>query len=178
MTNQELRLAIRRVLKDAGVNARRASISVRDAGYSTSVRIIIRDLTVDAAEVNRLADQFEEIRRCEHSGEILEGANTYVNVWYCDNAVKIAVEEKVKEAQNLWDEVHKTCKPGYGMTVARSKKHNSTATLMLGEHAARNQIVIFTDGDGCSNIKLGTHSAHCVYTFARALVLYELHGHF
>ena len=47
-----------------------------------SINCRIKDLSIDPEVVERIAYEYEKIDRCEYSGEILAGGNTYVFVTY------------------------------------------------------------------------------------------------
>jgi hypothetical protein len=75
---------LRAALKQAGFNARQ--VSVRH-DHST-LRVTIRDASVSLAKVQEIAGAFESVRRCEASGEILLGGNTYVDTAYDDKVIQ------------------------------------------------------------------------------------------
>jgi len=82
MTNRELSNEIRSKLKEAGFSSKDYSIRVRDAGYSTSVDIRVKNPKVRVSEVSKIVKQFESVERDERTGDILEGGNTYVHCQY------------------------------------------------------------------------------------------------
>lgn len=86
MTNQHKTPAqnLRAELKAAGYKP--SAISVRSR--HGSLNITIKDKTIALDKVQEIANGFSNVRRCEASGEILSGGNTFVFVQY---------GEKVKE---------------------------------------------------------------------------------
>jgi hypothetical protein len=74
---------LRAALKTAGLNGRR--VTVRHD--HNTLRVTIRDASVSLSKVKEIADQFVSIRRCEATGEILCGGNTFVDVSYTDALV-------------------------------------------------------------------------------------------
>lgn len=78
---------IRQALRSIGYNARK--VSVRSPYYG-SITFTIRDASVDRKAIEEFAKQYEEIDRCEASGEILSGGNTFVHV------------EATEEVQDAW----------------------------------------------------------------------------
>jgi len=75
---------LRNALKAAGHNARR--VTVRH-DHST-LRVTIRDAGVSLSTVQAIADSFETVRRCQVTGEILCGGNTYVDVRYLPELIE------------------------------------------------------------------------------------------
>lgn len=79
---------IRKALKaDLGANAR--AVSVRSSKYSlgATIHVTIKSARFGIADVERIARRVETVRRCEATGEILNGGNTYVSVRYADDAI-------------------------------------------------------------------------------------------
>lgn len=96
MTNKELKQAIKTALAENGY-ARGYSISVRDCGYSTAVKITVTDPAVNRAEVERIAKGFEEYER-DIDGEILQGGNTYVIADYKSDIFDEVIQEWMETA--------------------------------------------------------------------------------
>lgn len=84
MTNKEINTAIKKELKDAGYRTRDFSVSVKDCGYSTSIRITIKNPEINRKTVERLLLHWESVDRDLVTGEILGGANTYLFIRYAD----------------------------------------------------------------------------------------------
>jgi len=72
---------IRKQLKTLGYSAR--DVSVRSDHNSLDITIRRNGLNVKA--IRDIANSYENIRRCEASGEILSGGNTYVTVGFADD---------------------------------------------------------------------------------------------
>lgn len=72
---------IRKQLKTLGYSTR--DVSVRSDHNSLDITIRRNGLNVKA--IRDIANSFENIRRCEASGEILSGGNTYVTVGFADD---------------------------------------------------------------------------------------------
>jgi hypothetical protein len=110
LSNKELSKAIQNDLKAAGVPRAAYSIRVQDCGYSVSVRINIKDLSVLPAEVKRIALHYQEYER-DVSGEILQGGNTYIFVdydWKTLNNASAPYQEKAAAIRgNGYQEVMK-----------------------------------------------------------------------
>ena len=84
---------IRNQLKTLGYGAR--DVSVRSD--HSSLDVTIRRSGLNVAAIKRIANSFENIRRCEASGEILSGGNTFVFVRFSDD-VRDAVAAQVRVA--------------------------------------------------------------------------------
>jgi hypothetical protein len=65
-------------LKAIGITNKQVSCR----GDYNSITCRIKDLTIDPEIVRAIASEYEKIDRCEYSGEILCGGNTYVSVCY------------------------------------------------------------------------------------------------
>lgn len=76
--------SVRAALKTAGFNARQ--VTVKAPSYQ-SIKVTVRDGAVSLSKVRAIALSFEVVRRCEASGEILGGGNTFVDVEYADAVV-------------------------------------------------------------------------------------------
>ena len=59
-------------------------ISVKTDSYSmgASIDVAIKDIDIDIEEVRNIAVKHENVFRDKHTGDILAGGNTYVNVKY------------------------------------------------------------------------------------------------
>lgn len=78
MTDKERLAAIRKELKEHGYNNRR--VGVRYDGYA--IWVTIKELAIDKKEIESIAMKYESYSRDEHTGEILQGGNTFVFVDY------------------------------------------------------------------------------------------------
>jgi len=80
---------IRNELKKQGWNVRQ--VSVRRS--KCSIDVTIKDAKVPLSVVESIAKKHEVINRCEYSGDILSGANTFVRVDYADEVIKPLVKQ-------------------------------------------------------------------------------------
>jgi hypothetical protein len=87
---------IRKDLKAAGFASRSISVKTSKTG---SVRVEIKDASIPAEKVKEIAYRQQKIDRCETTGEILSGGNTFVFVGYARGALKVAGEELTVELQ-------------------------------------------------------------------------------
>jgi len=86
---------IRNALKAAGFGARDISVRARNYTTSSSVDVEIKRADISLAAVERIAEQFQHVRR-DGSGEILGGGNTFVGVKYADGAL-VEIAATVRE---------------------------------------------------------------------------------
>lgn len=96
---------IRADLKAAGYKARDISVRCNNIGYSSAVRITIKKANIRKSDIEAIAKKYENIDRCDISGEILLGGNTYIFVDY-DNDVFNHVYENYLEIAEDFIENH------------------------------------------------------------------------
>ena len=87
---------LRAALKAAGYKA--SAISVRSR--HGSLNVAIKDKAIALDNVEEIANGFSNVRRCEASGEILSGGNTFVFVQYAEK-----VREEFKTAAEAIGEI-------------------------------------------------------------------------
>lgn len=66
--------------KRLGYNSRQVSVRIQRYSMGRTTHFTIRDATVDYNAVKDFSEECESVRRCEYSGEILSGGNTYVRL--------------------------------------------------------------------------------------------------
>lgn len=89
---------IAQALKAAGYNNRKVTVKDVSGSLNWSFDVTIRDANVVLADVKAAANRFRDIDRCEASGEILSGGNTYIRFFA---APDVAVAWNVHPAQLL-----------------------------------------------------------------------------
>jgi len=78
---------IRKRIKDElGLNCRKVSVRGRPCTYSWAIDVVIKVPTAKSP-IEAIAKGAESIDRCEYSGEILSGGNTYVSVDYAEGVL-------------------------------------------------------------------------------------------
>lgn len=92
MTTANLRPAdaLRAALKVAGFNAR--CVTVRE--HHSTLRVTIRTPSASLTRIKEITAPFESVRRCQASGEILSGGNTFVSCEYSHalvEPIKVAI---------------------------------------------------------------------------------------
>ena len=94
LTNQSTSDKIRAVLKTQKITNRQVAIRTRS---SQSVDVRVKDFSIDIEQLKQQVAEFESIRYCEYSQEILQGGNTFVFVeydWKAVSALKASDEYK------------------------------------------------------------------------------------
>jgi len=77
---------VRAELKANGINSRQVSVRTDNYSMGSSIDVTIRDADIDPEQVVPIAHKVERIDRCEITGDILNGGNTYVHVQYTEDA--------------------------------------------------------------------------------------------
>jgi hypothetical protein len=117
-TLKEMTAEIRSELKKNNITSRQVSVTGHYAGYSEAIDVNIKDLTVNIDTVEKIANKHESIRYDQASGEILQGANTYVSVKYDHTARGEAAKRYIPLAERLINKYTKLLSPGSGQTIA------------------------------------------------------------
>lgn len=86
---------LRAALKAAGFTRKQVSVRTGGGSTETSLDVTVRDTTIALSAVEELAGKYENIRRCEATGEILGGGNTFLDVSYDDDAIRTAARAEV-----------------------------------------------------------------------------------
>ena len=112
MSTKEAAAAIRATLKKQyGWTSRQVSVQSDCYSMGSSIRVTIKDPAIYRADVEKVAEQYERIHRCEVTGDILGGCNRYVDVHYTSEALEArsvqylpavlkAVEERAQHGDN------------------------------------------------------------------------------
>lgn len=122
---------------ELGLN--RTKVSVRSPHYC-SVNVLIHDPKVKLEEVEAIAKRQESIDRCEHTGEIMQGGNTFISVGYSDKANELVLAERAADIEAIEKTVNEIkesetslCENVAGFFICNSghqwylKKENATA---------------------------------------------------
>jgi len=139
---------IRESLKAAGYGPKR--VAVRNHSYSmgSSVNVTVKDATANLKEIEAIAHENENVRRCEYSGEILSGGNTFVFVAWSREAEQAMAEPFLAAAEAAFekagDTVHANVQ-GTGLTITKSH-HDVT---VWGESRER---LTYCDGKDFSHL--------------------------
>lgn len=82
MSDEKRLELLRKELKDKGYSSRKVGVRHEYCGYSSSIRVTIKDLSIDKEEIKAIANKYRDVDYDERTGEILAGGNTYVFVDY------------------------------------------------------------------------------------------------
>lgn len=106
-TDKEIIQSIRAEIKEAGYTSRQVSVK-------NGILITVREASVNVDAIEKIAKKYESISRCEASGEILSGGNTYVNVSIDDEVKK---EWAAPYADKIMAAVNRVTEDGIGEDV-------------------------------------------------------------
>lgn len=162
MTNKERTQAIRAELKKAGYGAKQVSVRSRYCGYSDATDITVKDINCNIEEIRKICEKFEKIDYDKYSGEILEGANTYISVQWDWKIIHNATEEKVAEAEKIVNDTEN------GKTLFENEKIRFV--LCYDEERDLYDIAEFKNNEKFGTIKIHPCvKTQMIYTVARAL---------
>lgn len=77
-TPKQVAQTLRKKFKGLGYTSKQISVT---SDYN-SINVRVKDQSIDAEVIEKIGHQFERIRRCEATGEILSGANFFVFTAY------------------------------------------------------------------------------------------------
>ena len=145
-TNTTIAQQLRTALKTAGFSTRR--VTVRH-DHST-LRVTIRDTSAPLSTVKTTADRFCVVRRCETTGEILCGGNTFVDVAYLPELVAPVAAEIVASLTPAAD----------GEVVALAGGFRAAKVSRARGATYADEVRIWGPGfDGSNSIACGVHWA-------------------
>lgn len=170
LSNKELSKAIQNDLKAAGVKKSAYSIRVKNAGYSTSITIELKDISIRLEKVEKIANRRESIRYDEYCQEILEGGNTFVNVRYDYDALNAARAPFMERAREL------TEKPPakYNGVTIMEKGQKRLVFMYDGPGHVQNSLIVF-DEKGRS-MEYGRYSAYNEYVISEGMAIFSATG--
>lgn len=124
MTNKEMNAAIKKELKETGYNTRDFSVSVKDCGYSTCIKIRIKNPEIDRGKIENLLKKHEVYDRDIANCEILEGGNTYLFVEYVDGIFDEVAQEWAATAKGAMMSQNECIALFDGLYLINSKQYN------------------------------------------------------
>lgn len=104
---------VRAAFKAAGFTTRHVTV----ASPRGDVRVTVRSLLVPFAWAKAVAKQVENVRHCEHSGEILLGGNTFVHVVHSEAAERELVARHMAAVMATAQKVMDAAQDGSGYAV-------------------------------------------------------------
>ena len=128
MTNKEMNEAIKKELKKAGYNTKDFSVSVKDAGYETSIRIKIKSPEVNKKEIEKILNHWKVVDYDERTMEILSGGNTFLFIEYLDGIFEEVSREFVADAMGAMESQDETTKIFDGLYLI-NWEHKGQLTL-------------------------------------------------
>lgn len=94
---------IRAELKAQGISNRKVSVRAEYFSMGQAIRVEIKDPAVEIATVKAIAEPHEKIDRCELTGDILAGGNTYLTVEYSPEANEARAEQYVEPTREAFE---------------------------------------------------------------------------
>ena len=88
-------MEVKKAIKESGISTKGISVRKTYGGYSVVFHITVKDLTLDLKEIKKAVNKFQEIGYDEATGEVLEGANTYIFVEYDYDTMQEAKKAEV-----------------------------------------------------------------------------------
>ncbi|WP_449456015.1 hypothetical protein [Streptococcus suis] len=133
---------VKQFLKLHGYNPKDFGVRKANPGYERSLYITIKNIAISKKEVEALVNsQFSKVSYCEITQEILAGGNTFVFVEYDEDTFDELVESKMKEAEQLynelkalpdWDSLHIE-NDGYNLYLSNNRGSYPTCTIHSAE---------------------------------------------
>lgn len=147
-TTKEIRAALKTKL---GYNSRQVSVKERQGGLSWSFTLTVRDASVNLKKVEEFAKGNEDIDRCQASGEILSGGNTFMFVRVTEEVEAAWAEKYINEVES-------------GLASLEASKFNSARI--------NDRVSIFSDDywvtvyvDGRGGMRFAPKSAKAIATY-------------
>jgi adenylate kinase family enzyme len=100
-TNKEIKAEIMEQLKAHGITAKDVTLSMRASWYDDVITATIRNGKTNPKQIDKIIKSYESIRRCERSGEILNGCNVYVSIRYAEGVKETARADYLARAEEL-----------------------------------------------------------------------------
>lgn len=175
-TNKELKQQVKEYLNGLGYNTKQnvMSISVKSAMYDTSIRIVIKVLSINEFEVSKeVHERFESIRYDEVCGEILCGGNTYVRVNYDYTKFKEEVGKYKALANQAVEKWKLNCEDYEGIAIAETEDKK-----LFMYYGCNGFCSISSKKNKYSMLECGRYTAHCIESVAEALYYFINFGTF
>lgn len=91
--------------KELGLKPKDISIRIENCGYSESIRVEIKNLLISKSDIENKLAKYRDVGRCEVTGEILQGGNTYVTVNYNSDSMKAASKKIKSDVEKLYNKI-------------------------------------------------------------------------
>ncbi|MDA9469876.1 hypothetical protein [Enterococcus sp. 5H] len=170
MSSVEEAKKLREELKNCGFSNRKVSVKHSYCGYSASIDVTIKDLTISIKDIQDIASTYSSIRYCEVTQEVLQGANTFVRVEYDREVLREATELKLAEAERIIESLE-IQQENVGEILFMTAELN----IYLIKSASYDRSLAsihFENHDGSYNERRGI-SCFNAYDLAEFLVMYE-----
>jgi len=151
--------SIRKEIKAMGYNSR--TVSVRSD--SNSINVVLKKL-IAIKPIKKICNKYKSIERCERTGEILSGGNTFVFVEYDYDMLKNEEEMRHEIAKKI---IEKTTSSKYYENIALNEKiivkFNGEEAFVRLQNNENNSVQLIED----------RYRIDCFQQLARALAIIE-----
>ena len=177
MDRKEIAKAIRKELKENGINNKQVSVTSKSATYDEAIRVNIKDLNVNYKIVSKIANKYESIRYDQANGEILAGGNMYVHVEFDWDAIQEAKQKYIQKAEELIEQ-NKNCSENESVTVT-SKKDLTILYQPQWCNGNPQSIGLYRKSEGWENkscygyTNIKRYDAQCAESIAEALLMFS-----
>ena len=177
MDRKEIAKAIRKELKENGINNKQVSVTSKSATYDEAIRVNIKDLNVNYKIVSKIANKYESIRYDQANGEILAGGNMYVHVEFDWDAIQEAKQKYIQKAEELIEQ-NKNCSENESVTVT-SKDDLTILYQPQWYNGSPSSIGLYKKSEGWKNqtcyslTNIKRYDAQCAESIAEALLMFS-----
>ncbi len=133
------------IVSKTNLKAREISVTGSNCGYSSAINIEVKNERFPLSVVEKIANQYESIDRCEITHEILEGGNLYVDVSYKWD-LEIS-EEFEAEILKVIQPAKELDLPSDWCILDKNQMRTRKACQVLGEHLNTDSELEYTDSD-------------------------------
>lgn len=91
------------IRKELGLKPKDISIRIDYGGYSEAIRVEIKNLLISKIDIENKLAKYRDVGRCEVTGEILQGGNTYVTVNYNSDSMKAAAKKIKSDVEKIYN---------------------------------------------------------------------------
>lgn len=164
--------AIKKYLREQGFDTKKISASVSYPGYETSICIIVKDKNLNAVAIEReIKNKFGYIRRDEINGEILQGANVFVECRYDYDLLEEVIENKMIELEELYEFIRREF-DGAGIEVFSNDNFKVLASVDSLDNISLYIKAVEENAIRPTHIQT-SYTASTLYEFAEALFYIE-----
>lgn len=168
MTSFDTVQQIREELKKNGFNRTLVTVKNMPCGYSTSIQVTVRKLSISLKEIEAIVLPFSYVDYDERTHEVMMGGNTYINCSYRDGLIESQSDEHLQQATLIWEKLIET-NNNINSPIAKNDNFNLLASSYV-ENGQPNVIIKLVDQATPNQIdeRFGRHvcySGQCLAEF-------------